>query len=73
MIIAAIQLLILTKYSYAHVRYLFMWTSSKSLYVCFLAGLLPSKASLTHLFNNLCKFNIIRLMIFLPNSERHCI
>lgn len=71
MIIVAVQLLILKKkYSYPLVRYLIMWISNKSLYVCFLAGLLPSKASLTHLFNNLCKFNIIWLMISLPNSER---
>lgn len=67
MIIETVQLLIFKKYSYPHVSHLFMWTA---LYVCFLAGLLPCKASLTHLFNNLCKFNIIWLMISLPNSGR---
>lgn len=70
MITVTIHLLIFKIYSYPRVSNLFMRTASSSLYVCFLAGLLPCKASLTHLFNNLCKFNIIWLMISLPNSER---
>lgn len=57
------------KKSNPNASYLFTWTASNSLCVCFLVGLLPCKASLTHLFNNLCKFNIIWLMISLPNSE----
>lgn len=68
--IVTIQLLIFKKMSNPNASYLFMWTASNSLCVCFLVGLLPCKASLTHLFNNLCKFNIIWLMISLPNSKR---
>jgi len=68
--IVIVQLLIFKKMSNPNASYSFTWTASNSLCVCFLVGLLPHKASLTHLFNNLCKFNIIWLMVSLPNSKR---
>lgn len=52
-------------------RKLFVHVNGQQFVSCMLlAALLTCKASLTHLFNNLCKFNIIWLMISLPNSER---